>query len=137
MKIEVINLKKPLEHCNMQELINISGQQFYYSTIDQVIDSCSQKENCAIVIDENYLDEFVQNKNDIVGDSINQIIVISDNVNTVLSRLEGVSVLLLAAVSLEEAARLAVLGEALSKDVVCISKEDKNTVIEVLVGITN
>lgn len=121
----------------MQELINISGQQFYYSTIDQVIESCSQKENCAIVIDENYLDEFVQNKNDIVGDCVNQIIVISENVNTVLSLLEGVSVLLLAAVSLEEAARLAVLGEALSKEVVCVSKEDKTTVNEVLVGITN
>ena len=121
----------------MQELINISGQKFYYSTIDQVIESCSQKENCAIIIDENYLDQFLKNGDDVIGSNINQIIIISESVNTVLSRLEGVSVFLLAAVSLKDAVKLAVLGEALSKDVVCISKEDKNTVIEVLVGITN
>jgi hypothetical protein len=116
----------------MQELIKISGQQFYYSTIDKVIESCSQKENCAIIIDENYLDEFLENGSDVVGSNINQIIIISESVNTVLSQLEGVSVFLLAAVSLEDAVKLAVLGEALSSEVVCVSKEDAASVMKVL-----
>ena len=119
----------------MQELINISGQQFYYSTIDKVIESCSQKENCAIIIDENYLDEFLKNGNDVIGSNINQIIIISESVNTVLSRLEGVSVFLLAAVSLKDAVKLAVLGEALSKVVVCVPKESANAVTDILKGV--
>ncbi len=118
----------------MQELIKISGQQFYYSTIDKVIESCSQKENCAIIIDENYLDEFLKNGDNVIGSSINQIIIISESVNTVLSRLEGVSVFLLAAVSLEDAVKLAILGEALSKEVVCVPKEDAASVTKVLAG---
>ena len=118
----------------MQELINISDQLFYYSTIDKVIESCSQKENCAIIIDENYLNEFLVNGNDVIGSNINQIIIISECVNTVLSRLEGVSVLLLAAVSLKDAVKLAVLGEALSKVVVCVPKGDANSVAEALAG---
>jgi len=121
----------------MQELINISGQQFYYSTIDKVIESCSQKENCAIVIDENYLDQFLEEGNNVIGSNINKIIIISESVNTVLSQLEGVSVLLLAAVSLKDAVKLAVLGEALSKVVVCVSKEGANAVADVLSEIAN
>ena len=116
----------------MKELVKISGQQFYYSTIDKVIESCSQKESCAIILDENYLDEFLENGGDIIGSSINQIIIISESVNAVLSHLEGVSVFLLAAVSLEDAVKLAVLGEALSNEVVCVSKEDAASVMKVL-----
>ena len=121
----------------MRELINISGQKFYYSTIDQVIESCSQKENCAIIIDGNYLDQFLKNGDDVIGSNINQIIVISESVNTVLSRLEGVSVFLLAAVSLKDAVRLAVLGEALSKVVVCVPKEEASSVTEVLAAMVD
>tara|TARA_B100000809_G_scaffold60199_1_gene56735 strand:- start:6856 stop:7224 length:369 start_codon:yes stop_codon:yes gene_type:complete len=116
----------------MLNLLDISGQKFYYSTIEEVIESCSQNENCAIIIDENYLEEFLVNGNDIIGPNINQIIIISDSVNTVLSKLEGVSVLLLAAVSLKDAVRLAILGEALSSVVVCVPKEDKESVIKIL-----
>ncbi|MFB0924650.1 MAG: hypothetical protein QMB65_05120 [Vicingaceae bacterium] len=116
----------------MLDLLDISGQKFYYSTIEEVIESCSQKENCAIIIDENYLEEFLANGNDIIGPNINQIIIISDSVNTVLSKLEGVSVLLLAAVSLKDAVRLAIFGLALSGVVVCVPKEDKDSVLKIL-----
>ncbi len=116
----------------MQELINISGQKFYYSTIDQVIESYPQKEDCAIIIDENYLDQFLKKGNDAIGSNIKQIIIISESVNTVLSRLEGVCVFLLAAVSIEDAVRLAVLGESLSKEVVCVLKDDVSSVAEIL-----
>ncbi len=120
----------------MQELIKISDQQFYYSTIDQVIESCSQKENCAIIIDEYYLDEFLKNGGDVIGSNINQIIIISECVRNLLSNLKGVSVLLLSAVSLEDALKLAVLAEALSKDVVCVPKEDEAAVSKHLKELT-
>lgn len=68
-----------------------------------------------------------------IGFNINQlIIIISDSVNTVLAQLEGVSVFLLAAVSLKDTVRLAILGEDFSKEVICVPKEDAVAVMEVL-----
>ena len=117
----------------MQELINISGQQFYYSKVEEGFDSCSQKENCAIIIDENSLETLVKNGDNIIRSNVNQLIIISKSVNAVLSEMEGVSVLLLAAVSLKDAVKLAVLGSALSQNVVvCVQGEDARVVVEVL-----
>lgn len=108
------------------------GQQFYYSTIDQVIERCSQKERCAIIIDESHLDEFLTKGENIIGECVDQLIIISENVNTALAQLEGVSVLLIAVGSFEEAVRVAILGTALNKEVVCIPKEDENTIGEII-----
>ena len=116
----------------MKELINISGQQFYYSTIDQVIERCSDKEGCAIIIDESHLNDFLNKGDKIIGECVNQIIIISENVNTAITKLEGVAVLLIAANSFEEAVRVAILGEALSKEVICIPKEDESTVGQII-----
>ncbi len=116
----------------MKELINISGQQFYYSTVDQVIERCSQLERCAIIIDESHLDEFLTKGGNIIGECVDQIIIISENVDTALSQLKGVSVLLIAAGSFEEAVRVAILGTALSKEVICIPKEDEKTVGDII-----
>jgi len=41
----------------MNELINISGQQFYSARIDQAVEQCSQKSKCAIIVAENCLAE--------------------------------------------------------------------------------
>jgi hypothetical protein len=116
----------------MKELINISGQQFYYSTINQVIERCSLKEKCAIIIDESHLDEFLTKRENIIEECVDQLIIISENVDTALTQLEGVSVLLIAVGSFEEAVRVAILGTALSKEVICIPKEDENTVGEII-----
>lgn len=121
----------------MNELIKIADQQFYYSTIDKGFESFSQKENCAIIIDENYFVEFLKNADDFIGSNINQLIIISESVHAVLDQLEGVNVLLVAAVSFEDAVRLAILGEALSKEVVCVPKEDIAFVTKVLSNMSN
>ncbi len=113
-------------------MINIGAQQFYYSTIDQVIERCSQENNCAIIIDESHLGEFLTKGVNVVGKCVNQMIIISENLNTVLSQMGGVSVLLIAVGSFEEAVRIALLGEALIKEVICIPKEDENTVREII-----
>lgn len=112
----------------MNELINIEGQQFYYSTIEQVIDRCAKKEACTIIIDKIHLNELLTKGVSIIGECVNQIIIISENVNDAFSKLEGVKVLLIAAENFEEAARLAILLAALSNSVVCIPKEDEKTV---------
>jgi len=122
----------------MNELINISGQQFYSATIDQVIERCSHKERCAIIIDENYLGEFVANSKDIVGESVNQIVIISENLNAVLAQLKGLNVLLISVGSFEEAVKISILGSELSKNVICISEKSNSelkSVIEVIVDL--
>ena len=116
----------------MKELINILGQQFYYSTVDQVIEKCSQKERYAIIIDESHLDEFLTKGENIIDEYVDHIIIISEKINTAAARLEGVKVLLIAAESFEEAVRLIILGAALNKEIVCIPKEDENTVGEII-----
>ena len=119
----------------MKELINISGQQFYYSIIDQVIERCSQKENCAIIIDENCLDEFMDNAKELVGISVNQLIINSKNLNKALVQLEGANVLLTSVGSLEEAVKISICGIELSKHVVCISEKSESEVGIVLESI--
>lgn len=108
----------------MNELINILDQQFYTANIDQVIEHCSQKEKCALVIDENYLVEFLSRSEGIVGESVNQIIVISENLNAVFPLFEDEKVLLISAINVEEAMKIAVFGAELSNDAVCVSDQD-------------
>ena len=120
----------------MEELINIGDQQFYYSTIDQVVDKCSQKERCAIIVDEHHLGELLAKGEPIIGKCVNQIIIISDKVNSALEQLENKDVLLLAALDLQEAIRFAILGEDLNKHIICVPKVDGNelkNIIELLI----
>ena len=116
----------------MKELINISGQQFYHSTIEQVNESCSQKENCAIIIDESYLDQLIENGRDIIGSSVNQLIIISEKVNEALLQIEGIGVFLVSAIDTKDALKLAVMSEPLSKEMICVLKEDEKTIIEMM-----
>jgi len=115
----------------MKELINISGQQFYYSTIDEVIGRSSQKEKGAVIIDESYLRQFLTEGGNMIKETC-QIIVISENVDSALSLLKGINVLLIAAETFEEGARIAIFGNMLSNKVICIPKEDEKTVNEIL-----
>ena len=118
----------------MKELINISGQQFYYSTLGELVGRWSQKEKCAIIIDESYLEEFLNNEGNILDES-GQIIIISENVDSALAQLEGTNILLIAVGSFEEAVKIAISGSALSKKVICLSKEDEKTVGKILDGL--
>ena len=97
-----------------------------------MIERCSQKEKCAIIIDESHLDEFLTKGVNIIGECVNQIIIISENVNTALIRLGEVSVLLVAAGSFEEAVRIAILGASLNKEIVCILKEDEKIASDII-----
>lgn len=120
----------------MEELVNIGNQQFYYSTINQVVDKCVQKERCAIIVDEFHLEELLAKGEPIIGKCVNQIIIISDSVNKALGHLIGIDVLLLSACNLEEAVRIAILGEDLNKHIICIPKVEKDelkSIVELIV----
>ena len=115
----------------MKELVNISGQQFYYSTINQVIGRWSQKEKCAIIIDESYLDEFLTESGNLIRE-LNQIIIISKHVNTAIKSLQGVNVLLIAVDNFNEGVKIALLGNNLSNKVICVPKEDENVARKIM-----
>ena len=119
----------------MKEWVNISGQKFYYSTIEQLKDRCAQKEKCAIIIDDNHLEEFLTSGDSIIGRCVDQIIIISENVDTALIQLKDENLLLLSASSFEEAVRFAILGEKFFHDVICIPKEDENSAIKIIKAI--
>ena len=109
----------------MDMLIDISEQQFYSAKIDQLVEECSQKERCALIIDEKELEEFISKSKAVVGESVNQIIVISENLNAVHPLFEGEKVLLISALNYEEAMKIAISGTELSQQVICIAdKED-------------
>jgi hypothetical protein len=116
----------------MEELINIDGQQFYYSTIDQVVERCSKKEKCAIIIDESHLDDLLSKGMDIIGECVDQIIIISENVNLALEQLKDKDVLLLSAKNLKQAIQYAILSTELNNEVICIPKEGKDETSEII-----
>ena len=57
----------------MKGLINISDYQIYVSTVDQAIEQCSQKERCALVVDENCVDEFIAQSKRIVVKLLSEV----------------------------------------------------------------
>jgi hypothetical protein len=119
----------------MKELNNISGQKFYFATIEQLKDRCSQKEKCAIIIDEDHLKELLTFGLSVIGECVDQIIIISENVDTALVQLKDEDLLLLSIDSFEDAVRLAILGSIFFHDVICILKEDENVASEILKAI--
>lgn len=108
----------------MKRLIDISGKRFYHSMIDQVIEEYSSKGKCAIIIDENYLDEFSNNAGELIEKSVNQLIIISENLNEISLQIVKSNVLLVSVGDLEEAVRIAVLG-AYNHEVIYVSEKDE------------
>lgn len=105
----------------MNEVINILDQQFYSAEINQAIEQCYQNEKCAIIIDEEQLNDFLSLGKEIVGKQVNQIIIISENLNMSYPLFEGCYVLLVSVVSFENAIKIARSGAELINVVVSIS----------------
>lgn len=116
----------------MEELINIDGQQFYCSDIEQVVDKSSLIKDCAIIVDEQHLQEFLKKGERFIGKYINQIIIISDSVNVALGQLQNKNVLLISSLDLGHAIHCAILSEGLNKNIICIPKEGKREVEKIL-----
>ncbi|MEJ6736790.1 MAG: hypothetical protein QNK84_07110 [Flavobacteriales bacterium] len=54
-------------------MINIFDCQIYVYTIDQTIEQCSQKDRCDLVVDENYIDEFIAQSKRIVVKLLSEV----------------------------------------------------------------
>jgi|GEM_PF-2070117 len=115
----------------MEKLIKIAGQQFYYSSIKDVVGQSTQIQKCAIILDESDLDTLISNLS-ITSDGINELIIIGDSLNIPIESLKDKDVLLLSATNFEEAIRLAILSTELNNNIVCSSKGSKNKVGEVM-----
>ncbi len=116
----------------MKMIGDISGRHFYYSSIDKLIDRCSQIEKCAIIIDEAYLEEFLTNGISLIGGCVDQIIIIGGDVNTALFRFKDKNLFLLAADNFKDAIRYVISGVGLFHEVICVPKEDEATAIEII-----
>jgi hypothetical protein len=106
----------------MKKLINIGGQQYYYATVSELLSDCSEK--CAVIINEDLLKELIDKGIENIESYVNQIIVISENVNTALTPLIGIDVFLMAASSTEQAIRFGTQSSALNNSVVCVLPDE-------------
>ena len=111
----------------MEKLIKIAGQQFYYSTIEEVVGQENQIKKCAIILDEPDLGTLL-GKTSVINTGANQLIIIGDSLNTSFESLKDENVLLLSASNFEEAIRLAILSVELNSNIVCTSKGNKEKV---------
>jgi len=115
----------------MEELINILDQQFYYSHVDGLMDGCARFDKCAIIIEEEELLSFLEVGMELIGRKINQVVVISENLNVIYKKLHACNVLLISALDFKEAVRFSIMNTEITKDVVCVSKESEvNKIME-------
>ena len=102
----------------------MSSRQTYVSSIEQAVKLCSVKEKCALVVDEKFFDEFLIQSKSLTEKSVNQIIVVSENLNMVYPLFKDKNMLLISVSDIEEALKFYVFGAELSNEVVFVS--DKN-----------
>lgn len=115
----------------MEALITINNQQFYYAEIPELVDFSSSNK-CAVIIDENKLEELLKSAVKIGSNHVNQIIVITDNLNAAYSNIKNSNVFIISAHSLEQAVQFAVFSAELSQKICCISKIETSNLKEVI-----
>ena len=115
----------------MEKLIKIAGQQFYYSTIKDVVKQGTQVKRCAIILDEADLNPLLENLS-ILKSGVNQLIIIGKSLSTLYQKLKDEEMLLLSANSFDEAIRFAILSVELNENIICTSKGSKNKVEEIM-----
>lgn len=115
----------------MSDVINISDLQFNTSSIEEVSEKCISKNKCALIISENDVTSMMSKSKDVVGKSVNQIIIISEDLSSVSNAFEGINVLLISAKSLEEAVQLSVTGEY-SEEVIYVSNNGGDDLKQVI-----
>ncbi len=120
----------------MNELLEISGQKFYYYNIDNVINIFSKVSKCAIVIDEENIDLFIEKYIDFIGLPVHQIIFISETLNEVFDKIKHKNIYLIAAHSLHHSLQLAVINSAITGNVICLVKKSQKEVKEILKSIS-
>ena len=115
----------------MEKLIKIAGQQFYYSSIKDIVDQGVQNQKCAIILNGADLDVLLESP-PVFKNGVNQLIIIEKNLNSSITKLQGEDILLLAADNFDEAIRLAILSVELNNNIICSLEGSKDKVEEVM-----
>lgn len=110
----------------MEVLINTPGQTFYYSSIEELLSYCEEKDNCAVIIFHADVNDFIEKLNDKINSCVSQLIVIADNVNDVIAKARDKNLLVISAVNMKDAIQIALNSSAMCKDVICVSSTESS-----------
>lgn len=116
----------------MEELINISDQKLYYSNVESIIKEGLHFDKCAIVVDEPDLCLLLDDNADLIGEKIDQIIVVGEKLSVVFTHLYRKDVFLLSALDLKEAIRFVIISRELTKEIVFVSNQDKESIKQLI-----
>ena len=106
----------------MEKLIDTPGQSFYFSSIENLVNNSDSKKKCAVILTGEDLPIFYENAFHLIGECINQIIVIDENVNSLYQKIKDLSnVFIISASSIKDATRIALNSASLSKNVIYIT----------------
>lgn len=103
----------------MELILNINDQQFYRAEVPDLVDYSSVNK-CAVIIDEDNLQELLSTDIKFTVNNISQVIIISDSLNTFLPDFIGKEVFLISAIETKQAIEIAFLSKDLNKNVVCV-----------------
>ena len=118
----------------MEKLIDTSGQSFYFTTIESLVNNSEGKKKCVVILAGEDLPIFYEKAFQLLGDCINQVIVIDENVNNLYQKIKDLSnVLIISASCIKDATRIALNSASLSKNVIYISSEtSKHNIADLL-----
>lgn len=118
----------------MEKLIDTPGQSFYYTTIENLVNNTEGKKKCAIILAGEDLPIFHEKAFQLIGDVINQIIIIDINVNSLYQKIKELSnVFIISASCIKDATRIALNSSSLSKNVIYISSDtSKHSIADLL-----
>ena len=110
----------------MEILINTPGQTFYYSSLEELLHYCEEKDNCAVIISHTDVNDFIEKLNEKINSCISQLIVIADNVNDVIIKAKDKDLLIISAINIKDAVQIALNSSAICKDVICVSSTESS-----------
>lgn len=118
----------------MEKLIDTPGQSFYFTSIESFVNNTEGKKKCAVILAGEDLPVFYEKAFHLIGDCIDQIIVIDENVNNLYQKIKDLSnVFIISASCIKDATRIALNSASLSKNVIYISSNSsKHNIIDLL-----
>ena len=120
----------------MEKLINTPGQTFYTATIENVADTIKAKNKCAVIIANEDLPTFYKYGIQLIGEVVNQIIVIGQNANNLYDKVKDKSnVFIISATCIKDATKIALNSASISKNVIYVSSASSTQSISDLLNL--
>jgi len=110
----------------MEILINTPGQTFYYSSIEELLTYCEDKHNCAVIVYQSDVNDFIDKIKNTLKNCINQIIVIAENIDDVVEQIKECDALVISAIDIKDAIQIALNSSSMCKEVICVSQSESS-----------